>query len=247
MLRRNLQINYNQSKENKMKNRLYVSIILFAFSILNAEAQNNSSLGKPSFGIYGGINFQNINGNDDSGTKLSNSLVPRFTVGINGQIPIAPSFYFQAGLRFISKGTKGPVEYNDNAGTRTITREIVMNYLEIPLDLVFKPMLGNGNMILGFGPYIGYSFSGKAKFTGSSAPADTKIQFEKTVPSNESNNLIYFKPLDVGADFFVGYELNNGISIILNSQLGLININSDTNTKLTNKNTGFGLLVGYSF
>lgn len=233
-----------------MKYKIYLSILLFAFSItINAQNDlpaSNSSRGT-SFGIYGGVNFQNINGTNASGNKLSNSLVTRFTVGIQGEIPIAPDFYVQTGLKFISKGTKGPMPYNDNEETRTITREITLNYLEIPLNLVFKPTLGTGHILLGFGPYVGYSISGKAKFTGTSPPADTKIQFEKTVPANDDNNLIYFKPLDIGGNFFVGYELRNGFSLTLTSQLGLVNINSKTPTQLTNKNTGFGLLLGYTF
>lgn len=225
-----------------MKNQLYILTILLALSI-QAKAQSE----KTSFGIYAGVNLQNFNGEDASGDKLSNTLVPRFTVGINAAIPLAPSFYFQPGLQFISKGTKGPVSFNDNNGSQTITREINLNYIEVPLNLVFKPTLGPGRIILGLGPYVGYSFSGKAKFTDTSEPFDIKIKYEKTVPNDDANNLIYFKPLDVGANFFVGYELSNGLSLVLNSQLGLININSDTNTELANKNTGFGVLIGYRF
>jgi len=234
-----------------MKKKLYLLLILIGFSVqamAQSDAVSTPAMGEPSFGIFGGVNFQNINGKDDAGDKLTNSLVTRFHIGINEQLPIAPEFYFQVGLQFISKGTKGPVNYTDVNGTRSITREILINYLELPLHLVYKPMVGQGNLILGFGPYVGYSIGGKAKFTGSPIPADEMdLEFEKEVPSGQSNNLIYYKPLDVGADFFVGYQFLNGINLVLNSQLGLININSNINTKLANKNTGFGLSLGYRF
>lgn len=233
-----------------MKNRVFILAIIFASGI-NANAQNDAEVmspeGKPSFGIFGGLNFQNINGKDDAGNKLTNSLVTRFNVGINYEIPIAPEFYFQPGLQFITKGTKGPVIYSNNSENYSITREIKMSYIEMPLNLIFKPLLGTGHMILGFGPYVGYSIGGKAKFTGTSAPSDTDIQFEKTAPTSDANNLIYFKRMDVGANFFVGYEMQNGLNLILNSQLGLININSTTPSKLVEKNTGFGLALGYRF
>lgn len=230
-----------------MKNILYISILLLALSSYTIAQDNNSALGRPTFGISGGVNFQNFNGKDDAGDKLSNSLITGFNVGIHGEIAIAQDFYFQVGLRFITKGTKGPVNYTDNNGTREITRKITLNYLELPIHLVYKPLLGNGHLLLGFGPYVGYSIGGKAKFTGTNVPADANIKFEKAIPSDGSNNLIYFKRLDVGGDIFVGYELQNGLSIVLNSQLGLININSDTSTELSNKNTGFGLSLGYRF
>lgn len=230
-----------------MKTKYIISCLLLTY-VSQLSAQDNTSnatMGKPSIGIYGGINFQNINGKDDAGDKLTNSLVTRYHFGVNGEIPIAPEFFFQIGLQYIGKGTKGSVVYNDNNGAHTITREIAMSYIEMPLHLAYKPLVGRGHLILGFGPYLGYSISGKAKFSGNSAPSDADIDYQKTVPAGATNNLVYFKKPDVGADFFVGYEFFNGLNLVLNSQLGLININAETSTKLTNKNTGFGLSVGY--
>ena len=233
-----------------MKSKLIITYI-FLLNVLVASAQNDIStsppLGPSSFGIFGGINFQNINGKDADGNKLSNSLVTRFHLGLNYDIPIANEFYTQIGLQFISKGTKGEIIYKDNSGSRILNREIKMNYLEVPISLIYKPLLGNGHMILGFGPYVGYCIGGKAIFTGASAPSDMDLQFRKTVPVGEENNLIYFKKLDVGANAFFGYEFQSGLYLLLNSQLGLININSDTNSKMVNKNTGFGLSLGFRF
>ena len=58
------------------------------------------------FGILGGVNFQNINGKDNSGNKLKNGLLTGFHAGINVNIPVAPEFYFQPGLLFSVKGSK---------------------------------------------------------------------------------------------------------------------------------------------
>lgn len=231
-----------------MKNKLYLLSILTIIGTL-AKAQSITRVleptGEPSFGIFAGINFQNINGKDASGIELENDLVLRYNAGVNFEIPIAPEFYIQPGLQFIAKGTKGPMMYTTNSETHTINRELKMNYLEVPISFVFKPLLGNGHMILGFGPYISYALNGKATFTGETVPADVDIQFMKSAPINDPNNLIYFKRMDMGANFFVGYQLANGINILLNSQLGLANINSNTSTKMSNKNTGFGLALGY--
>jgi len=57
-------------------------------------------------GIQGGINFQNINGKDGSGEKLTNSLITGFHAGVNINIPVATDFYFQPGLLFSVKGSK---------------------------------------------------------------------------------------------------------------------------------------------
>lgn len=225
----------------------WITLMGIAAVGLNAHAQSDATKDGTTFGIYAGVNFQNINGKNDGGTKLENSLVTRFQGGLNLSIPIAPEFYLQPGLQFISKGTKGPMPYFDGSTTREITRTVSMNYIEVPLNLAFRPLLGNGHLLLGFGPYFGYAIGGKTTYSGTNPPADADIQFEKTVPISDKNNLVYFKRPDIGANFFVGYELAGGLNFVFNSQLGLININSDTNTELVNKNTGFGLSLGYRF
>ena len=200
----------------------------------------------PSFGVYAGVNLQNINGKDANGDKLTNSLVVGYVFGVNYEFPIAPEFYLQPGVQFIKKGTKGPMPFA-NSTDNTITREVVLNYVEVPLNFIYKPLLGSGHLILGFGPYVGYAIGGKALFEGTNAPQDTDLEFQATAPASDPNNLIYFKRIDIGGNFFVGYELANGLGLSLTTQLGLVNINSDNSTKLTNQNTGFGLAVAYRF
>lgn len=224
---------------------LFWGMLYFAGN--TTQAQVTSQLGRSSFGVFGSLNFQNINGKDANGNTLQNSLVLRFNAGINYEIPIAPEFYFQPGIQFITKGTKGEVIFTQNNIAHLVKREIKMSYVEVPLNLVFKPMLGSGYVVLGFGPYVGYAIGGKAIFSGASAPANADLQFVKTAPANDDNNLLYFKRTDMGANFFAGYELGNGLNVLLNAQLGLININSKTSTKMANKNTGFGVTLGFRF
>lgn len=232
-----------------MKNRIYLLLVLSTLTI-NVFAQdesNHSNEKRFSFGVYGGLNFQNINGTNESGAALTNSLVPRFTLGINEEIYIVPEFYVQIGLQYITKGTTGNIDYTKFLITRSVTRELNLKYIEMPLNFLYNPMLGSGKLILGFGPYVGYCIGGTAVFSGDSAPDDTDLKIQEEAPSNETNNLIYFKTLDMGANFMVGYQLANGLNLTLNSQLGLVNVNSKTSSSLVNKNTGFGLNLGYRF
>jgi hypothetical protein len=229
------------------KAALVATIVLLG--TLNTFAQermsNQAEMGKPSLGLFGGVNFQNINGKAANGNQLTNTLVTKFHIGINGELPIAPDFFVQLGIQYMGKGSKGAVQFTDNAGNHTISRTLNLNYLEVPLHLIYKPRVGPGNFILGFGPYFGYAISGNAAFTGSNAPADSDLEFINTAPTTDVNNLIYFKRIDVGANIVVGYQLQNGIYLSLNSQLGLVPINSKTATDMVNKNTGFGLSLGY--
>lgn len=227
-----------------MNSKIFI-IAFFIALVTNIQGQEETP-NKSTFGIYGGLNLQNINGKDANGIELTNSLIPAYSIGVNYEFPIATDFYIQPGVQFIKKGTKGQVTYA-NSENYTITREVNLNYLEVPINFIFKPLLGTGHVILGFGPYLGYAVNGKATFEGANAPQNSDIDFQASVPSTDPNNLIYFRRMDMGGNFFAGYEFNNGINFSLTSQLGLININSKNTSKLTNQNTGFGLSAGYRF
>lgn len=151
-----------------------------------------------------------------------------FQIGVDYEIGIAPDFYFAPGLQFSTKGTKSEV---DNLETKKS-----LNYLEVPLNLVYKPVLGTGNLIVNFGPYLGYGIGGKKK----AEFGEEDINFG----SGEDDD---FKPFDMGANIGFGYQLGMGLSFKLNAQLGLINIHPDGDSDNLVKNNGFAFSVGYRF
>ena len=206
-------------------------------------AQNT---GKMSVGVLGGVNFQNLNGKDASGDKLTNEMILGYHAGLNIQIPIAPQFYFQPGLMFSTKGAKNTYTI---LGT-DITRTTKLSYIELPLNLVYKGALGNGFVMLGFGPYVGYAIGGKVLTEGGSLTNDKKIVFQGTVENDDESGATY-KALDMGGNIFAGFEMSNGLFLQFDTQLGMIKINPEnkgnTNDKTSVKNTGFGLSLGYRF
>lgn len=224
-----------------MKNKKHILSIAFLFLLgISTIAQETEAI---SFGVRGGINFQNINGKDPDGDNLENNLALRFHAGVQANIPVAPEFYFQPGLLFSTKGAKTDEFLNSSA-------EFTINYLELPLSFLYRPLLGTGHLLLGFGPYVAYGLSGKTDIDVIGIEGERDIKFD-----NEYSSAIpygeYFKRFDFGANLFFGYELENGLFVQLNTQLGLAKINAentnfpDADTSL--KNTGFGLSIGYMF
>lgn len=191
-----------------MKTKLISVITILLLSVPLAIAQSTDNA-KISFALLGGINFQNLNGKTINGDKLTNDMMLGFHAGVNVQMPIAPEFYFQPGVLFSTKGAK-----LTNGSTAKLS------YLELPLNLVYKALLGNGHFMLGFGPYLGYAIS--------------------TSGGN-------FKAFDAGGNIFAGYELASGLFFQFNTQLGMIDINDGDPAYKSIKNTGFGLSLGYRF
>ena len=193
----------------KTKIIFIVLISMLSASLLMAQ---NAGKASTSFAILGGVNLQNLNMKNYYGDKITNDMIIGYHLGVNAQIPIVPQFYFQPGLLFSTKGAK----YSDGSTAK-------LSYIELPLNAVYKALVGNGYFMLGFGPYVGYAIS--------TSGGD-------------------FKAFDAGGNIFAGYELAGGLFFQLNTQLGMLNIydGSDiSEDKSSVKNTGFGLSLGYRF
>lgn len=225
-----------------MRTKLISLVLFFILSGSMAFAQGFGE-SKTSFAVLGGVNLQNLNGKNILGNKLENDMILGYHAGVNLQLPIAPEFYFQPGLLFNTKGAKS----TDGALTSTYK----ISYLEMPLNFVYKALVGNGYFMLGFGPYVAYGIMGKAIYEGGAAKVESDIEFKKEVASGDPLTTVYLNPFDAGANLFFGYELPSGLFLQLNTQLGLLDINPKDNrlpdNKSLRKNTGYGVSLGFRF
>ena len=233
------------NKKNKMKQRIsLIAALVLGISISQAQTQKSHSP-RASLGLRGGVNFQNINGKDENGNDLKNDPLTGFHIGINAEIPVAPDFYFQPGLLYTIKGAKN----KDIFLSETYNTTIKITYLELPLNFLYKPSLGKGHLLLGFGPYVALGIGGTSKIDGGGPSLSEKIKFKNTVKISDPDDVAYLKPMDAGANFLAGYEFSNKISFQLNAQLGLLKINPEyenvPDDKTSAKNTGFGFSLGY--
>jgi hypothetical protein len=214
--------------------RKIISIVLISAISIGAIAQSNRTAGaRTTFGITGGVNWSNINGKDVTGAALDNKLKTGFNAGVNAQIPLSNGFYVQPGVEYRQKGSELS---NGN--------KLTLGYIDIPVNFIYKPALGTGTVVLGFGPYLGLGVHGKVK---ASNGTERKVQFDNTYSASEAADL-QFKRMDAGANFMAGYEFANKFSAMFNTQLGFMNINPETdipNDKTRYRNTNFGLSLGY--
>ena len=198
------------------------------------------------FGILGGVNLQNLNGKDNNGDKLTNDMIIGYHFGVNVQIPLVPEFYLQPGLLFSTKGAEN--SYG------SLTGKYNLSYIELPLNFVYKGLLGNGHVMLGFGPYAGYAIGGKSTIDYDNSTIDQDIVFVKEVEEGDDYLIPYVKRFDAGGNIFAGYEFAGGLFFQVNAQFGMLKINPVDNRSITVYsdelavyNRGFGLSLGYRF
>lgn len=200
---------------------------VFSFLVVSMLL-SNAIFAQAQFGIRAGVNFSNITGKV-GGQKIEDAkMIPGFNVGVTADLNLADEFYIQPALLFTTKGSKMDL---NNVGTEF---KLTTNYLELPVNFLYKPVLGDGNLLLGVGPYVAYGLGGKMK----AGSISSDIKFGKDED---------FKAFDYGGNLLFGYQLSNGISAQLNAQLGMGNMVHDGNSDNKMNNTQFGISLGYKF
>lgn len=198
------------------------------------------------FGAHAGINaasatFKETSGGQTTTYKYDSKI--GLTIGVVAEIAIADALAFRPELNFTQKGGK----YSDSQSGFSIENTISTNYLEMPLNVLYKFEAGGGNIFVGAGPSIGFGLSGKDKYKstfGSNTTEDkTNVKFDGK--ANATDNDTHLKALDFGANFLAGYQLSNNLFFKASYTIGLSNISPETDFSVKNK--GFGFTVGYMF
>jgi hypothetical protein len=235
---------YEKKIDAVMKNKLILFGFVFIFLIPQTFAQLKRKVDEGiRFGVLGGFSFQSFMGTDYWGDPLGDQLSPCFNAGGNVTFPVIADLFVQPGLSYSMKGTK------QNIITDDITKTVILSYIELPVDLLYRPQLGNGYLLIGAGGYGSCGISGRERTKSGTITIELPVRFQPDA-SEEPTSYAYYKRFDAGVNALVGYELFNGIFFQLNGQLGLLEINSDyglPNDQTSKKNYGFGISAGYRF
>jgi len=200
--------------------------ILFLFAFLSIALTTFSQV---RFGVKAGLNLANqkISG---SGIDLSTKNTVGFNIGGVVEIPIASSFFFQPGVSFSTKGFK----YEETLLGTTTTLKSSLNYLDIPLNLMYKiRATENLGVLVLAGPNLGLGLSGK--YDDGTEKTDVKFG------SAEDDDL---KALDFGLNFGAGVEFGK-FQITAQYGLGLSNLSTQTDASAKNNVLSFN--VAYFF
>ena len=182
------------------------------------------------FGIKAGINLPNVTAKSD-GTKEDTKMSFGFHVGTIADWSLSESFSVQPGLLFSTKGFKTTTVMQGISVDITET----VNYLEIPINAMYKLPVGSAKILIFGGPYFGYALSGKAKGTAMGV-SDTQTLH---IGSSDTDDL---KAMDLGLNFGAGVEISN---FVVTAQYGLGLANLSPDTSFTEKNNVIGISVGF--
>lgn len=206
------------------------------------------SFAQVSFGIKAGFSGANINSKyippNTEGVKVDTKMLPAFHAGVIVDFALADYCSFQPGLFYSVKGYKvGTYDSapSDEPVPATITTRL--NYLEMPLNFIYKQSFGRGKFFGGIGPYLAYGINGKLTQKNDRTGEEISMHVRFENGSNLSGSGVRVRPLDAGANLVLGFELNMGLLLSVNYSLGLVNTSPYEYEKI--KNRYFGISAGY--
>ena len=115
----------------------------------------------------------------------------------------------------------------------------------MPANFLYRPALGNGHLLLGFGPYVGYAITGNLKYFYPYGSFLIERDIEFTKDDFPQYRETQFNRFDYGGNLLLGYELAMGMTIQINAQLGMAQINKRNIHGISFRNSGFGLSIVY--
>ncbi len=164
-----------------------------------------------------------------------------YKIGLNAgillDVPMEKNGSFQPGVNFIQKGGKNV----SGEGADQVETELRLNYLEVPLNVVFRIACSNGKFVLGGGPAVSIGLSGKSTVKDNTVTVASDIKFGSTSRDHDLNFI------DFGLNATAGYEFNNGFFVAANYTHGINKLLLDAleDDKLYNR--AFSLRLGYFF
>ncbi|GAA3961250.1 porin family protein [Hymenobacter antarcticus] len=219
-----------------------------------------------SFGPRVGLNVTNLSydldGEDEPSSKYQYGAQVGATLNAQfGNLSVQPSLLFtmkgdQAKSSGSESNTFGGQTFSYTYETKQSLR---LNYLELPVNLVYSTNGAEGGFQVFAGPYVALGLSGKVKSDSkttitaggatqtNSSSDESDVEF---VSKEGKDDKAYLRNLDAGFNMGVGYKVG-GIQAQLGYGLGLSNlVPNDTNDKdpdITVRNRGFQLSLSYFF
>lgn len=207
-------------------------LIFFIFFTVRAYSQ------KISYGISAGVNYTNLAGTQTLNYSPSGDYLTGFRIG--GLMDIGfKAFSIQPGILYNTTGGQGRLNFTDMAGKVTdyVNNRIVLDYINIPVNLLYKIKAGSGSLFIGGGPYAGIWIAGKIHYA-------TNKSYGTTQDLTYGDNSKEIKNPEFGLNILEGYRLNSGLAISVGYSFALTKVYT---TGATNKDKGFNLSVDYFF
>lgn len=188
---------------------LLLAIFLLSFSKLSAQKK---------FGIEAGVLRSKVEMKGDN--KLNSEPKTGFRLGVFAEFPITQNICFNPALSYVNKGSKFDNTWMFMGTARNSKVHETTNFIELPLNVLYKINLSKIKWLAGAGVVAGYGINGKDKFdltvfnndgTSTRSSGETEIKFDGKKDAYDSK--MHLKPLEIGMNVFVGADVFDRVRV----------------------------------
>jgi hypothetical protein len=194
---------------------------------------------------------------EDEGVPMKSRI--GYKGGVTANFPVSGTFSIMPQLSYVSKGAK--VDFSETIDllgmsySYTAKGFMRMSYLELPVHFVYNKEMVNGKkFFLGVGPSVSLGLGGKGKlhlienFDGDKEETnfDIKVKFDGKENTDDELAVEHYKRTELGLSVIGGLQLNDKLSVNLQFNQGISNINTSKNSKDKTRTYYFGLGLGFS-
>ncbi len=208
-----------------------------------------ASFAQVRFGAQVIGNAGSFSTNTDDLENVSNKMKISAGGGLVADISFSDKFAIRPSLNFLQK--KGSIEYQTELlPGKTSTINTSLNYLELPVQFLYKIPMRSMTAFIGAGPSLGYGLSGKLKVKGwiyednEGDQVDDLIEINESVDAfkKEADGGAELKRFDISANAIAGVEFKSGLYVNAGYMAGLSNLSKSSDDKF--KTRGIQLTVG---
>jgi len=222
---------------NKKFFTVLLAVVLTSAS--NAQAQFN-------FGLRAGFNLSRLSEKFEYQTNNFNKFKPGYQIGVVSEYAISGTFAIQPGILFVTQGGRYKNYFFRTTHPEWQTWDAIrlINYLQIPINILYKLDLGGAKLILQTGFYHAFAISGK--IYGKNDPmglddSEMKIKFGYNVEDGG------IRPIDFGLGLGAGMQFSH-TQVGLSYNFGLTNLSTQQKSmKHSFKNDVLTVTVTYLF
>ncbi|HEY9261349.1 outer membrane beta-barrel protein [Chitinophaga sp.] len=199
-----------------------------------------------SLGIRGGYVNSGLASSGNS-TAPGTSHQDNWQAGAYLNAPLFTRGYLQAGMGYIVKGAGLNYEHLHPDLFGSAVTKLKLQYLELPVNMVYKLPVSFGKLIVGAGPYAAYCVRGDYNVTAYDGIKQVQSGSQH-LNFNSSPNIfgttMNLQRWDAGLNFTAGVEFNCFLTLSAHYGYGLLDIDKSANEL---KNRYWGVSFGFLF
>jgi len=213
-----------------------LTVVLFIAICFSVQA-----FSQITWNVKAGVSMNNMTSVDESKMKFG------YNIGVGMDYQLTEMWSVQPSLMFTTKGFK--------IDKKEIEASYNPMYIQLPIVAAAKFKIDESmKFVVNAGPYLAYGIGGKGKYEQQGGN-EVKFNLFKKTKKDGLEMDPELKKFDFGLSFGVGLELNS-IIVGLNAEYGLSNVakkesvietSGEDGKKISPKNLGVGLSVGYKF